>query len=166
MPQRPQFPRSLDTSTQSPLQSWVPAGHTQTPLSQLNDPGHTLSHLPQLNTSVCVATQKLPQVVKPALQVHSPPSQVWELGQLCTLHCPSTALPQALGTFILRQTPLQRVKPCRHWQLMSPFSVGPHTSLNPHWLPHAPQLSASRSVNAQVSLQSTLGGLHEAEVSR
>jgi hypothetical protein len=69
------------------------------------------------HTSVCVVTQKLPQDVKLALQVHSPFSHVWELGQLCTLHCPSTALPQELGTFRLRQMPLQRVKPCRHWQL-------------------------------------------------
>jgi hypothetical protein len=69
------------------------------------------------HTSVCVVTQKLPQLVELALQVHSPFSHVCELGQLCTLHCPSTALPQLLGTFKLRQMPLQRVKPCRHWQL-------------------------------------------------
>jgi hypothetical protein len=68
-------------------------------------------------TSVCVVTQKLPQLVELGLQTHSPFSHVCELGQLCTLHCPSTALPHVLGTFRLRHTPLQRVNPCRHWQL-------------------------------------------------
>lgn len=52
LPHVPQLRRSLEVSTQKPLQLVRPPPHTHAPLAQLAPTEHTLPHVPQSNGSV------------------------------------------------------------------------------------------------------------------
>ena len=63
-----QLPESLIRSTQTPLQSVVPEGHTQLPLEQTLPPVQGKLHPPQCNGSLLVSTHCDSQIACPASQ--------------------------------------------------------------------------------------------------
>jgi len=141
-PHWPQLLRSLDRSTQVPLQAVKPGRQAQVPPLQTWVLSQAWPQVPQLVGLVAVLTQALPLQVVPA-QVHWPLTQESPCGQALP------QLPQARGSLVVStQRPLQLVLPVgqTHW---------PERQLCPglHWVWQPPQCCGSLVGSAQVGPQ-------------
>jgi hypothetical protein len=141
-----QFNASFCRFWHAPLHDASPTGHevTHAPLAQTWPPTHATPQPPQFCTSSVSRTQRLPQFVVPLGHWH------WLLKQLAPLPQTLPHAPQLLGSICVKVHASPHCAcPGKH-ELRQPKPL--HTWLEPHCVPHEPQLL--------VSLRETQAPLH------